>query len=176
MYESENGGSWYALAVRSRHEKSAGTVLRHKGLEEFVPLYRQRHRWSDRFKEIDVPLFPGYVFTRFDPRQRFSVLSTPGVLFIVGAGNKPSPIADEEITALRSLVQSGLPALPWPYLEAGTQVMILAGPLQGLHGIFLGKQHHRLVLSVTLLRRSVAVEVDSHWVKPVTAARAEVAV
>lgn len=171
MQQVETGdGSWYALAVKPRHEKSCAWMLRSKGLEDFVPLYRQRRRWSDRMKEVELPLFPGYVFCRFVCAQRFAVLSTPGVAAIVGAGNKPVAIGETEIESLRSVVRSGLSAEPCPFLEAGTRVKIIDGPLEGLEGILLeAKQQQRLVLSVALLRRSVAVEVDRHWVTPAAA-------
>lgn len=159
---------WYALQVRQRHEKTTAAILRIKGYDPFLPLYRARHRWADRIAELELPLFPGYVFCRFDLRdRRIPILTTPGVIQVIGAGGIPSPVNDDEIAAVRLIVRSGLPAEPWPYLPSGAPVRIAAGALAGLEGIFLeAKKRHRLVVSVTLLQRSVAVELDSSCVIP----------
>lgn len=163
---------WFALRVKPRHEKIAALALHGKGLEEFLPLCKARRRWSDRIKELDAPLFPGYVFCRFNPYERLPVLTTPGVSSIVGMGKIPAPIEDSEIAALHSIVNSGLMAQPWPFLKAGQYVRIDAGPLCGLEGILLEiKSSHRLVVSVTLLQRSVSVEIDRLWVSPASAPR-----
>jgi transcription antitermination factor NusG len=127
-----------------------------------VPLYRSRRRWSDRVKEIETPLFPGYLFCQFDPYNRFPIVSTPGVIRIVGVGRQPVSIDQSEISAIQTLVQCKLGRQPWPFLEVGERVQIMSGPLNGLEGILIDfKGVHRVVLSVTLLRRSVAVELDS---------------
>lgn len=162
-----SGKSWFALSVKPRHEKSTATALRIKGFEEFVPSYRSQRRWSDRLKEVELPLFAGYAFCRFDAQTRLPILTTPGVLRIIGSGREPEPIPDSEIEALRSVARSGLTAEPWPFLEAGTPVLIEDGPLRGVEGTLLEvKQQERLVLSVSILRRSVAVEIDRRWVRP----------
>jgi transcription antitermination factor NusG len=117
--------------------------------------------------EIDVPLFPSYVFCRLDLGVRLPVLTTPGVLGIVGNGRIPMAVDDQEIAALQRMVHSGLDSEPWPFLEIGQRVRIDSGPLAGCEGILLEfKGKRRLVLSVTLLRRSVAVEVDRPSVLP----------
>jgi transcription antitermination factor NusG len=158
---------WYAVRVRSRYEHTVGIHLQGRGYESFVPLYKGRHRWSDRFKEIDLPLFPGYVFCQFSPLNRLPILSIPGVVNIVGVGRTPVPIDESEIAAIQGAVKSGLPSRPWPFLEIGHRVRIEYGPLSGVQGILLGfRGHQRLVLSVTLLQRSVAVQVDEAWVQP----------
>ncbi len=158
---------WFALQVKPRHEKSSAAGLLYKGYESLLPLHRSRRRWSDRVKAVDVPLFPGYVFCRFDPAHRVPILTTPGVASIVGNGKAPVAVADAEVAALKGLARSGLDAEPWPYLEIGSRVRIGEGPLYGVEGVLLRfKQQYRLVLSVTLLRRSVAVEVDARWVEP----------
>jgi transcription antitermination factor NusG len=142
--------------------------LRGKGYEGFLPFYRSRRAWSDRVKEIQLPLFPGYVFCRFDVQRRLPILTTPGVVNIVGVGKCPVPIDDLEIAALQATIRSGVPAAPCPYLQVGQCVRIECEPLRGIKGILLNfKGQHRLILSVTLLQRSVAVEVDSSWVNPV---------
>ena len=158
---------WFALRVRSRHENTVATILSGKGYEWFVPLYKSRRLWSDRIKEIQMSLFPGYVFCRFDLQQRFPILTTPGVVSVVGIGKCPIPIDDAEIAAIQAAVRSGLPSRPWPFLQTGQRVRVEYGPLCGLEGILLHvKGQRRLVLSVTLLQRSVAVEVDDAWVVP----------
>jgi transcription antitermination factor NusG len=159
---------WYAVHVRSRCESLVSTALRGKGYEEFLPTYRSSHRWSDRQKEFDLPLFPGYLFARFDVRDRLPVLRSPGVITIVGLGKKPVPISDEEFEAIRAIVRSGLPVEPWEHLTVGSRVLIEAGPLAGMEGIALSvDKKFRLVASVPLLRRSVAVEIERRWVRPV---------
>ena len=162
---------WFALQVRARHEMGVASFLEAKGYEQFVPLYKNRRRWSDRIKVVEAPLFPGYLFCRFDPLYRLPILKTPGVMQIVGYNRIPTPIDETEIQAIQTLVGSGLPTHPWPFLTVGERVRIESGSLCGLEGIVVKlKQNHRLVVSVTLLRRSVAVEIDSALVEPFSAA------
>ena len=166
--DSSQINPWFALQVKSRYENSVATHLAGKGYEWFLPLLKSRRRWSDRIKEIEQPLFPGYVFCRFDPLARLSILITPGVIRIVGIGKAPVPIEETEITNIQTIVKLGLPSQPWPFLHVGTTVRIECGPLAGLEGILLElKGRHRLVLSVTLLQRSVAVEIDRACASPV---------
>ena len=160
---------WFALQIRSQHEKIVASTLREKGYEEFLPLCQIKRRWSDRVKRLEAPLFPGYVFCRFDVQKRLPILVTPGVRSIVGLGKIPLPIDNSEIAALQSIVKSGLPAEPWPFLKIGQRVRIEQGSLEGLEGILLTpKNSYRLVVSVTLLQRSVAVEIDRDWVTPIS--------
>jgi transcription antitermination factor NusG len=168
---------WYALQIQSRLSTVASNVLRGKGYEEFLPLYRARRRWSDRVKNVDLPLFPGYLFCRFDPLDRtFPVLTTPGVIGIVGAGRAPLAIPDDEIEAVRTVIHSGLATQPWPFLGVGSRIYMKAGPLAGLEGIITNADKvYRLVVSVTLLQRSVAVEIDRDWARPVHLGRRAVA-
>jgi len=159
---------WFALQVRPLREKYVGSVLAGKGFTEFVPLYRERRRRCDRIKQIELPLFPGYLFCRLDLSKRLPVLVTPFVRGIVGAGATPIPVSDSEVEAIRTIVTSGQDALPWEFLQAGSMARIEEGPLQGLEGVLIEvKKRHRLVVSVTLLQRSVAVEVEREWVRPV---------
>jgi transcription antitermination factor NusG len=142
-------------------------MARYKGIEEFLPLYQRRSRWSDRVKSLELPLFPGYVFCRLNLEHRFPLLTIPGVVNIVGAGKVPVPLDEAEITALQAAAQSGLASEPWPFLVVGQQVLIERGPLAGLKGLLVDvRKRYRVVLSVTLLNRSVAIEIDRDWATP----------
>lgn len=159
---------WFAVQTRSRYENLAAKQLNGRGYEVFLPFYQCRRRWSDRMQEFEVPLFPGYLFCRFNLQDRLPILTTPGVIQIVGIGKTPMPVDEEEITALQTAVRTGIPRHPWPFLKVGQRVRVEAGPLSGLEGVLLNfKGRYRLVLSVSLLQRSVAVEVDSSWVTSV---------
>jgi transcription antitermination factor NusG len=163
---------WFALQVRTRQEASVAQQLNGQGYERFLPLYKLRKRWSDRIKEVNSPLFPGYLFCRFNPQDRLPILKTPGVIQIVGFNNGPAAVDEAEINSIQTLVAAGVPHQPWPFLAAGDRVRIESGPLLGLEGILIDvKRSHRLVLSVTLLQRSVAVEIDSALVAAVSPAR-----
>jgi transcription antitermination factor NusG len=160
---------WYAVQIQSRLGNIASATLRGKGYEEFLPLYRSRRRWSDRIKELEVPLFPGYLFCRFDMGERLMpILTTPGVIGIVGVGKTPVPVGDQEIEAIRAILRSGLAAQPWPFLRVGSKVYIEGGPLAGVDGIITNTDKvYRLVVSISLLQRSVAVEIDREWARPI---------
>jgi transcription antitermination factor NusG len=163
---------WFALQVRTRNEASVADQLRRLGYQGFLPLYKLRKRWSDRIKEVDAPLFPGYLFCRFDPQDRLPILKTPGVMQIVGFKNGPAAVEESEIRSLQTLVSAGVPHQPWPFLAAGDRVRIESGPLLGLEGILTEvRRSHRLILSVTLLQRSVAVEIDSALVTAIDPSR-----
>lgn len=158
---------WFAVQVWARHEARVAEHLKGKGYRWFLPLYKCRKRWSDRVKVVDAPLFPGYLFCRFNPESRLRILTTPGVIQIVGNNGSPAPIDETEIEAIQTVVTSGLPSEPWPFLAVGHRVRIESGPLCDLEGtVVMHKGHHRLVLSVKLLQRSVAVEIDSASVSP----------
>lgn len=162
---------WYALQVRPRFEKIIASTLASKGYEGFLPLYRHRSRWSDRMKEVELPLFSGYLFCRFDINKRLPVVITPGVMHIVGIGNTFYPVDDEEIAALQAIVLSGLQTEPRSYLNIGEKVRIEIGPLAGVEGILQAMRgSNRLIVSVSLLQRSVSVEISESWVVPVTPA------
>jgi transcription antitermination factor NusG len=162
-----NSLPWYALQVRPRFEKAIASTLLFKGYEGFLPLYTQRSRWSDRIKEVQLPLFSGYLFCRFDVNKRLPILVTPGVLRVVGIGRTPYPVDEREIQALQAIILSDLEAQPWSYLNVGQEVRIELGVLAGVEGILIGvKGSSKLVVSVSLLKRSVAVEIDESWVAP----------
>jgi transcription antitermination factor NusG len=160
---------WYALQVRPRFEKVIAATLLNKGYEGFLPLYSHQSRWSDRIKEVQLPLFPGYLFCRFDINKRLPILITPGVMHVVGIGKVPHPVDEEEIAALQTIVISGLQTEPRSYLNIGEKVRVEIGPLAGVEGILLAmKGSNRLVISVSLLQRSVSVEINESWVRPVS--------
>lgn len=160
---------WYAIRVRSKFENLSSATLRGKGYEALLPVYRARRQWSDRVKEVELPLFPGYLFCRFDVQSRLlPILTTPGVIAIMGAGKTPVPIDEHEVAAIESILRSGLAAQPWPFLSVGSRVCIEAGPLAGVEGIITSTDKtFRLIVSVNLLQRSVAVEIDRDWARPV---------
>jgi transcription antitermination factor NusG len=156
---------WFALQVQAKRELGVAAFLRGKGYDPFVPLYHCRKVWSDRIKVVDAPLFPGYMFCRLNLHHRLPVLTVPGVIRIIGRNRTPVPVDDAEIDTIRTVVTSGLPSEPWPFLRTGDRVQIERGPLRGLEGILVeSRGAHRLILSVTLVQRSVAVEIDSAFV------------
>jgi transcription antitermination factor NusG len=158
---------WYALYVRSRHEKTVENSLRGKGYSVFSPSYRTKRKRVDRIAEIDVALFPGYVFCQFDSNNRLPILMTPGIVRVVGRGNKPEPVDDTEIASIRTLALSGRSVQPWPFLESGQRIRLHSGPLMGAEGIFLRvKDEYHLVVSITLLQRAVSVVVENDAVSP----------
>jgi transcription antitermination factor NusG len=163
---------WFALQVRSRRESPISAHLSGQGYECFLPMYKSTRRWSDRVKEVDQPLFPGYLFCRFDLHNRGPVLMTPGIQQIVGVGRTPMPVEESEMESIRQALASGLPSQPWPYLELGQRVRVNHGSLKDLEGILINfKGSNRVVLSVSLLQRSVAMEIDLSWVIPLKEAK-----
>jgi transcription antitermination factor NusG len=167
---SQSSFPWYAVKVRSRSEKLVDQVLKGKGFESYLPTYRSRRFWSDRTVELHEPLYPGYVFCRFEFDYRLPVLQSIGVVDIVMAGRAPLPVPQEDIVAIRRIVDSELISTPWPFLDVGQRVEICKGPLRGLRGILLiQKRHYRLVVSIPLLQRSVKVEIEGDWVRPLPA-------
>lgn len=168
----ENAGNldsrqWFAVRVKSQKERSIATSIESRGFEEFLPVYQCRRRWSDRMKSMDLPLFPGYVFCRVDPPLRLPILTVPGVLHFVGIGRVPVAIEDAEMAAIQRAVRSGLRVEPSAYLDVGQRVRLEEGPLAGLEGILIEiRKHYRVVVSLSLLKRSVAVEIEHDWVTP----------
>lgn len=159
---------WYAIRVKIRAEISAAAILREKGYEEYLPVCSTRHPWSDRVKVMKEPVFPGYFFCRFDAMERLlPIMTTPGVMGIVSAGKNPISVSDAEIEAVQAVLSSGLPLTAWPNLCAGSPVIIDWGPLAGMTGIVLDdNKRYRLIVSVPLLQRGVAVEIERDWVRP----------
>jgi transcription antitermination factor NusG len=135
-------------------------------------MYQSRRRLSDRYKTVDLPLFPGYLFCRLDLDHRLPLLTTVGFLYIVSVGNKPAPVDEGEIAAVQFVVRSGFPAMPWPSLAVGQRVRLESGPLCGLEGVVIQEgMRDRICVSVTLLQRGVSVEVDRDWIRPLSPAR-----
>ena len=158
---------WFAILARSGREKYATMLLENAGFECFLPISKSTRKWSDRMKDIEVPLFPGYLFCRMNPNDRLPVLTTPGVIQIAGIGKMPIPVEEHEIAAVRQIERSGLSAMPWPYLRVGNTARIEEGPLRGVSGIVVKiKSALKLVLSIELLQRSIAVEIDRNWISP----------
>lgn len=161
-------GAWFAVRVRPKGEVRASDELLARGFEAFLPTWRVRRRWSDRVRALEVPVFPGYLFCRFQPLERVKVLAAPAVIQVLGIGGTPIPISDAEIEAVQTIVHSRLTVAPWPYLRSGQCVRITHGPLAGIHGIVVKAEDgkSRVVVSVTLLQRSVSAEIERKWVDP----------
>lgn len=158
---------WYAVSVRPRYEKLATRHLKHQGINCFLPVYRSVRRWKDRRKELDMALFPGYVFVNLNTRDRLGVLQAPGVLRFVTFQGQPAAVPDSEIRALESSMSAGLGPQPHPYLHKGRKVRVKSGPLVDTEGIMIRrKEGFRLVLSIELIMRSVMLEVDEADVEP----------
>jgi transcription antitermination factor NusG len=169
---SSKNFSWFALQIRSRWESTTADLLRGKGLETLLPTYTTKRKWSDRFKVVESPLFPGYVFCRFDVHNRLPVLITPGVISVVGRGKTPIAVDDAEIFSLQAAVGSGIQMEPWPYVEVGERVRVKDDVLEGMEGILTSfKGSDRVVISVSLLRRSVALEIDRSRIAPLGSPR-----
>ena len=170
--KSSNNFSWFALQVRSRWEGTTAGLLRGKGLETLLPTYSTKRKWSDRFKVVEAPLFPGYVFCCFDVHNRLPVLITPGVISVVGRGKTPVAVDDREILSIQAAVGSGIRMEPWPYVEIGERVRVKDDVLDGMEGILTNfKGSDRVVISVSLLRRSVALEIDRSRITPLGSPR-----
>jgi transcription termination/antitermination protein NusG len=170
MSNIANIDRWYALNVRTRWESSTANLLSGKGYRTLLPTYKARQRARSAQREIVAPLFPGYVFCQFDVNNRLPILVTPGVLSVVGTGRTPISVDDSEIAAIERVVACGLPAEPWPYLEVGQRIRIQTGALSGLEGILTSfRGSHRIVVSVSLLCRSVSLEIQRSEVSAVSA-------
>src|SRR5260370_26463639 len=168
--EPEPKRRWFAVQVRARREKLVQVQLQSKDHECFLPLYTTKKLGYDRIRQNEIPLFPGYLFCRLDPVKRLPVLMTPGVMQIVGVAREPVPIDDSEITAIHCVVLSKLSVRPYPYqhLQIGQRVCIEHGPLSALEDVIIRfKNRQRLIVSVTLLQRSVVVEIDNEVFTPV---------
>lgn len=170
--ETRPGGTvWYAAHTRHQHEKKVAGMLADKGFEVFLPLYAEVRQWRDRIKKVELPLFSCYVFLRGDLEQRLAIVSTPGVHGLVASAGKLAEIPEEEIQAVQDVISNRINVEPHPFLRCGDVVRVKSGALRGLEGFLVRKKGQaRLIISVTLLERSVAAEVDANLVEKVTAA------
>ncbi len=160
--EAVSSSAWFAVYTCANHEKRVAAHLGARGVEHFLPLYRSRRVWKDRRVFLELPLFPGYLFARFALPERLRVLDVPGVVRLVGFNGQPYPLAESEVETLRSGIHSAPRIEPYPYLTAGSRVRIARGPLAGMQGILVRRKNVcRVVLSLELIARSAAVEVDA---------------
>lgn len=161
---------WFAACTRSRHEKTVAQQLQGKGVEYFLPLGRTVRRWQSRLAEVDLPLFPGYVFVRIPLHARLGVLTVPGVAYLVASAGRPLAVPEEELMTLRARLAAGVLAEPHPFLTVGTRVRVRQGPLTDLEGVLLRKHGHtRLIVSVDMIQRSIALHVEACDVEPLAA-------
>ncbi len=158
---------WFALRVKSNYEKSVAFRLRNMGYAEFLPLYRRLRRWPTGQRVVSLPLFPGYLFSSFDPEERQPILKIPGVLHIVSSQSIPVPVDSGELSAVRRVLESPQFSEPWPFLNVGDRVLLVRGPLAGIRGVLIRveERSYRVIVSVALLQRSLAVEVDRDWIR-----------
>lgn len=164
--------SWHVVHTLAHREKQVAEQMQALRIECFLPLYRSLRRWSDRKKELHLPLFPGYVFARAALEQRRRILQLAGVAGFVNFQGTPAPVPDVEIAAMRQSLRGNLCVEPYPYLPLGRRVRVHSGPLAGREGILLARKGGlRLVLSIHLIQRSVAVEVNADEIEPVPAGR-----
>jgi transcription antitermination factor NusG len=158
---------WYAAYTCANHEKRIAQQLSVRSVEHFLPLYESVRRWKDRRVQLQLPLFPGYVFVRLALRDRLQVLEIPSVARLVGFNGTPTPLPEAEIEALKAGLEGGVRAMPHPYLKVGRRVRIKSGPLAGMNGILLRRKgKFRVVISVEAIQRSVAVEMDATELEP----------
>jgi transcription antitermination factor NusG len=162
--------AWYALYTRSRFEKKMLSELTDRRIEVFLPMREILRRWKDRKKKIWVPLFPGYIFVNHinTPENRFRILNIPGAVRFVGLEGHADPIPEEQIQYVRRFLESSIAIDPYPYMQVGSRVEVIAGPLKGIQGILVEKRgRFRFVLQVDLIRQAVSVEIDASDVRPV---------
>jgi transcription antitermination factor NusG len=153
---------WYAAYTRANHERRVAHQLAERGVEYFLPQYESVRKWKDRNVRLQMPLFPGYVFIHLALQNRLNVLQVPGVACLVGFAGRPAPVPEEEFAKIRGFLKQGLRAEPHPYLKAGRHVRVRSGPLEGMEGIVLRRKNGcRLVISLELIQRAMAVDVNS---------------
>jgi len=166
--ESSDESRWFAIQTLSRHEKVVRKQLDSRNVEHFLPTTRRMCQWTDRRKEVEIPLFAGYCFARFSLKERLPILQSQGVVRVVGTAGRPEPIPDEEIESLKLLVRNSSKYLCCPHLKEGMLVQVMTGPLEGVRGRLIREaRQSRLVLNISLIQRAVAVEIDATDVAPV---------
>jgi len=160
--------NWYALYTRSRHEKTVSEQLGQRSVDHFLPLYESIRKWKNGRFKVQLPLFPGYLFVHMDLKDRLPVLQVPGVVSLVGFNGVPAPLPQADIETIRHALSKGVQAQPHRYLKVGSRVRIKGGALEGMQGILLRKKGQlRVVVSVDLIMRSIAIDVDASEVEPV---------
>lgn len=158
---------WYAAYTSANHEKRVAVQLEERAVEHFLPLYESVRRWKDRRMNLQLPLFPGYVFVRLALRDRLKVLQVPGVARLVGFNGRPCALPEREIEAMQMCLSRGAYLEPYPYLKTGRKVCIKKGPLEGCEGILLRRKGAcRVVLSIELITRSIVADVDATDLEP----------
>lgn len=158
---------WFAAYTSPRHEKHVSQQMRREGIQNFLPLYKSIRRWKDRRKELELPIFPGYLFVRIALRERLKVLQLPGVVQLVSFQGQPAPLPDAEIEMLRHQLSRTSELQPHPFLTVGRRVRVHSGPMSGVEGILVRKKDKfRVVVSIELIQRSVAMEIDQADVEP----------
>ena len=168
MQSEALAGDWFAVRVRSNFERATAQSLDCRGIKCFLPLYKARRQWSDRVKEIDLPIFTGYVFCHLEEPRFLPILETPGVVQVVGTGATPVPVEAHEMASLRQIAGSGKETRPWPYLTVGQRVRLRTGALKGVEGILANADGRvRVVVNIELLQRSVAVSVERLDLEPI---------
>jgi len=168
---SKLGSCWYALQTKSKHEHVVATILRNKGYEEFLPLCHPRppmRHCDNQLRRGELrPLYPGYIFCRFNPNARGPIVTTPGIVRILGGGSGPAVVSEIEIENIRRILTSNLTVNSCAYLNVGQRVRVVSGPLRGVEGILARfKGQFRIVVSVHVLQRSSEVEVNLDWIQP----------
>jgi transcription antitermination factor NusG len=161
---------WYALYTRSRFEKKMLTELTDRSIEVFLPMREVLSRWKDRKKRIWIPLFPGYIFVNHvdTPENRYRILNVPGAVRFVGFEGHANPIPDEQIDYVRRFLEASIAVDPYPYMQVGSRVEVIAGPLKGIRGILVEKRgRFRFIIQVDLIRQAVSVEIDASDVRPI---------
>ena len=167
--QANRPSSWYAVYTRHQHEKTVARNLTTKGFETLLPLYQVRRRWQDRVKWLTLPLFPCYVFVRGNLERRLDIITTPGLHTFVLSAGQPASIPPAEIDAIRQSAESGVSVEPHPFLKSGEWVRVKSGPLEGIQGMLVRKKSQSLlVLSVAMLGKSAAVEIDAFEVERLT--------
>jgi transcriptional antiterminator NusG len=162
---TQDKSNWYAILTKARHEKRVAAQFEEKRVCTFLPILNQIHKWSDRRKKVEVPMFSCYAFVRMvqTVEERLKVLRTPGVLSFVGSERQGTPIPDEQIESLRTAISENIPCFPHPFIRAGKRVRIRGGSLDGVEGILMPQgRDQKLVISVELLQRSVSIRVEGY--------------
>jgi transcription antitermination factor NusG len=164
---ADSSVAWFALVIHQYKREQCEQMISRMGYEYFSPCLQTIKIWSDRRKRVDVPLFPGYIFCRFNPQKRLALLQIPGVLGIVSSGKQFLEVDANEIEAIRIAMASQLPVEPYPFFTPGQKVKVTQGPLRGVKGVLVRvKAETRLILSVAILNRSVSVEVQAGHLAP----------